>query len=344
MVGGFIILLIYRVAPLTAYWALLYGAFGRPGGLSETLLESIPLMLTALGYAVAFKCQVFNIGGEGQIYMGALIGTWVALTLPPNLPLLLPLVIISGCLGGAAWGAIAGFLRAQWGVNIIVSTMMMNYIAILLVNWAVSGPMQAPGIVYPVSSPLPTSAWLPTLFGSNLDIGFLIGLIIAPLLYILLTRTVVGYQIRAMGANPEASRYAGIREYRNILLSMVISAGLAGLAGVFEITGRDHMLLMSFSPSYGYTAVIVALVGSLNPFGVVLSSIFFGAIENGASIMSYNVGIPVYFSSLMQALVIFFFLAGKSDVMDKSGIFKFMKRYLFRIGGAEDNGARRPSH
>jgi ABC-type uncharacterized transport system permease subunit len=289
--AGFILL--SGINPIYAYTALFKGAYWGIDNSSETIVKLCPLLLTGLAVAFPLKCRMFNIGAEGQLYMGALMSTWLGLSL--RLPHILFLIVLSmsGFLAGGAWGALAGWLKARWGVSEIINTIMMNYIAVFFVTYIVRGPLD---LLIP---------------GSRLHIGIIIALFCAILIYFIFWKTPFGFHIRAVGENPEAAWYAGINIPRNTILSMFIGGGLAGLAGMVEISGIHHRLLASFSPGYGYSAIAVALLGKGHPLGIILTAFFFSGLSQGAGSMQRLAHVPVTVVYLLQGLVILFVLAAE---------------------------------
>ena len=296
--------------PVRAYLALIQGAIGNEGLIATTLVKSVPLMLTGLAVAVAFRSGVFNIGAEGQIYMGAVFSVWAATAL--QLPAVVHLVVALafGMLGGFLWAAIPGYLKASRGFNEVVVTIFMNYIAIGLVDYLVQGPLREPGWNYQ-SRLVPATARLPNILpGTDLHFGLILALIAAGLVYVLLFHTTLGFRLRMVGANPEAARYAGVKVKRMTVLAMALSGALAGLAGAVEILGVQFRLLSGFSPGWGFDAIAVALVGQLHPLGLLLAALFFAALRTGANSMQTAVGLPVVVVYVIQGLTVLFMMVG----------------------------------
>ncbi len=247
--------------PLTVYQAMITGALGDWNGVAETLVKTTPLLLAGLGVAVAFRMQLWNIGAEGQLYLGAIFATGVALFVLPSAPgwVLVPAMIAGGLLGGALWGLIPGALRAFFGASEIITSLMLNYVAILFSEYLVHGPWRDPqAFGFPGTPPLPDAGWLPQWGTTRVHLGLLFGLVAAMLLWVMLRRTRLGYEIGVMGENPRAALYAGMPTRRTILLVMALSGALAGLAGMSEVAGIGHQLQRNLSPGYGYAAIIVA--------------------------------------------------------------------------------------
>ena len=307
----------YGVDPLLAYRRIFRGAFGSLYGLSETTVKAIPLMLCGVGLAVAFKALVWNIGAEGQLLIGAICATWVALYALPDAPaiVLLPCMFAAGFLGGALWGIIPGILKAKLRANEVITSLMMVYIASELVNYLVYGPWKgAEEWGFPYSSKFPPAAQLPRLFNTRIHCPTLIlALALALLVYVLVMRTRLGYEIRVTGENPEAARYAGMDYFRTVVLVMLISGGLAGLAGVGEVAGIHHRLRypQGISPGYGFTAIIVAWLGRLNPLTIILTSLLFGGLLVGGDALQVAMGLPVATINLFNGVILFFVLGGE---------------------------------
>lgn len=309
---GAILIYIAGANPLVAYRSLFVGAFGSQYGITETLKKATPLLLLSLGLVVAFKCSVWNMGGTGQMILGGLAATWVGLTFAgfPAI-LLLPLVIAAGFLAGALWGAIPGLFKARLGVHEVISTILMNLIAIQLVAALIEGPMLNPVAKDTMTHLLPSSAWLPVIPGTRLHTGFLIALLCVSLVYLLLWRTKLGYQLRAVGKNPNAARFGGISVPKNIVTAMIISGGLAGVAGIIQILGIFHLAFPGFDQFYAWTAIVLAQLGRLHPAGVLLASILFGALLTGGETMHRTTGVPVYLIFAIQGLILLFVLASE---------------------------------
>ncbi len=311
LTAGFLLLLVVGVELGPAVRIMFTGALGSFRGLTDTLTLAIPLLLAGLGVAIAFKVGFWNIGAEGQIFMGGFAAAWVALALGDGLPavIFIPLLITAGFAGGALWGVIPTLLKIRWKVNEVISTLLLNYIAILWVNYQVHGPLNE-GFGMPFSAILPREAWLGRLFGTRLHEGIYIAVIAAIAVYILLKYTGLGFKIRAVGANPCAARNCGISPAKFMVIALIIGGGLAGIAGMSEITGVQRRLLDLFSPGFGFTAIGVALLGKLHPAGVVVSAFFFGALMRGARALQAGMGVPVAIVDIFLALVIFFLIGG----------------------------------
>ena len=274
-------------------------------------------MICGVGLAIAFKALVWNIGAEGQLLMGAVAATWVALYAIPDAPtvVLLPCMFVAGFLGGAIWGIIPGILKAKLRANEVITSLMMVYIASELVNYLVYGPWKGAGEWgFPYTTKFPPSAQLPRLLDTRIHYPTLIlALLLAVLVYLLVMRTKLGYEIRVTGENPEAARYAGMSYFKTVVLVMLISGGLAGLAGVGEVAGIHHRLRypQGISPGYGFTAIIVAWLGRLNPLAVILTSLLFGGLLVGGDAIQVALGLPVATINIFNGVILFFVLGGE---------------------------------
>jgi len=310
---GAVILILLKVNPITAYNSMVAGAFGSLSGITQTLVKATPLLLVGLGVTIAFRGGVINIGGEGQLIVGALAATALSVSFPdwPGV-ILLPLVFLAGILAGAVWGGIPGLLKARMGVNEILSTVMMNAIAVQLANFLLRGPLIDPaeiaaGTRIAQSALLPKAVWLARLIPKTLlHSGAILALILAVLVYIFLWRTTIGYRIRAVGLNPDASRYAGIRVPFYQALSLVLGGAFAGLAGVVEVLGVQHRLMEGISSGYGFTGIVAALFGQLHPLGAIPASILFGGLLVGADKMQRTVQIPSALVDTLLGLIVLF--------------------------------------
>lgn len=279
--------------------------------ISESLVTSVPYIFGGLAVALGFQCGLFNIGVEGQIFIGALASVYIGYSIE-GLPayIHLPLALLAGAVAAGIWGGVAGLLKAKTGAHEVINTIMMNYMAFFLSDWLLRGPMKRPGYV-PISPSIEESAWLPRFFPDPIRFhaGFFVALAIAALVYWLLFKTTIGFEIRSVGANPDASRYAGINVTRNFVLAMFLSGALAGLAGANEVLGVNHNLGAAFSSGYGFDSIALALLGKSHPVGVVLAALLFGTLRSGATRMQSLAGIPIDIISIIQALVIIFVAA-----------------------------------
>ncbi len=297
--------------PLLAYRAMLKIGFFESYSVSDTLVKAIPLILTGLAVTIAFRMRLWNIGAEGQLQMGAWAATGVALFwLPPETPrpLMLAAMTLAAFVAGGLWAFIPGILKARFDVNEIISSLMLVYIGLLWNSYFIFGPWSAGG--FGLSAPFPRTAWFPRLLdmadtfpffrGMTAHVGILYGVAAAIILHILFRRSKWGYQLRVIGDNPEAARYAGMNIRRTIVLTMVISGGLAGLAGMSEVAGVVHRLGENFSPDYGFVGIIVAWLARLNPLAVLLVAYLFGGLLVGGDAIQPS-GIPL----MIQGFVLF---------------------------------------
>ena len=342
---GAIILLLQDTNPLTAYEAMFRGAFTNKNGLADTLVKATPLLLVALGVAIAFRGGVINIGAEGQLIMGAMLTTYLGVELGESLPgpLVILICLLGGALMGGLWAALPGYLKAKMGVNEILSTIMMNQIAIQISFFLLRGPMIDPaeleaGTGIPHSARLPKSTDLPRftdiaewlgltksaeemglsgfaaeIYGllvepTRLHSGLIIAVFLAILVYILLWRTTIGYRIRAVGQNQNASRYAGINVSRYIILSMTLGGVFAGLAGSIEILGLHHRMFepTAVSAGYGFSGIVVALFGFLHPLTIIPSALLFAGLLVGGDKMQRAVQVPQVLITVILGLVVLF--------------------------------------
>jgi len=317
---GAVMLAALGADPLTAYHALLSGAFGSSYALGSTAVKAVPLLLVGVGICIAFRANVFNIGGEGQIAMGGLAGTATALALPglPS-PVLIPLVLIAGAAGGAVWGAIPGAFKAYFNANEILSTIMLNLVAVQLMNYLLAGPMvdrSATGSVgglIPQTRLLSKSSWLPILVpGTQLHLGVLVSVLVAIGAYVLLWRTSFGFRVRAVGLSRDAATYAGMPVRRTITLAMALSGAMCGLAGSMLVFGSiSHRMvtdgsLNGFTGSAGFNGIVVALFGGLNPLWTILSAFVFAGLLVGGAAMQVVTNVPSDLIVALNGLVVVF--------------------------------------
>jgi ABC-type uncharacterized transport system permease subunit len=316
---------------INAYGSLLVGAFGRPGDIikaiasgdpqqfytaiypfTEGLVAATPYIFAGLSVALGFRAGLFNIGAEGQLFLGAIFAAFVGYSLK-GWPwfIHMPLAFLAGAVGGGLWGFIPGWLKAKTGAHEVINTIMMNYIAFRLSDWLLTGPMKRPESFNPISPTIQPSAALPVFFGPpvRLHLGFFIALLVAALVSWYLFKTKWGFDLRTVGANPRAARYAGMSVTVQIVLAMTLAGALAGMAGGNEVLGVNHNLAMAFSSGYGFDAIAIALLGNSAPFGVVLGSLMFGFLRSGATNMMLKTGIPIDIVSVVQAFILVFIAA-----------------------------------
>ena len=327
VVGGVIIAFVGG-NPILAYRGLLEGSFGSTKALSETAVWATPYIFAGLAVALAFKGGLFNIGAEGQLAVGAVASSLVGYALPEwlgyDLPAIihLPLAIVFGVLMGGLWAAIVGWLKAYTGGHEVINTIMMNYIALNTTSYLLNGVMKdrSPTNVIARTPLIADSARIPPIFdGLRVHWGFILALLVAFGIWWLLNKTTLGFQIRTVGLNPDAAKYAGINVKRIVILTMALSGMLAGLAGTIEVTGLNYRHELGFSQGYGYDAIAIALLGKSHPLGVVLAAFLFAAMRNGATRMQFLTQMPVDLISMIQALILLFVAADA------------IVRYIYRI-------------
>ena len=302
------------VSPLSAYLVLFRGAFGDMRSITDSLVKAIPLIFTGLSFAFAAKCSAYNIGAEGQLYVGALatVAAGVYLTGLPA-PVHIPLCLLAGALAGGVWAGIAAWLKVRLGVNEVINTIMLNYVGKLVVSFMVYGPMIENPSKSPQTKPLLDSALLPVLFrGTKLHLGIVVAILACVVFGVIFRRTVLGFELSAVGCNQTGARFAGINVRKNIFLALFISGMLAGLAGAVEMMGPAKRLIIGFSPNYGSDGIAVALLGQLSPLGIFLSAFFLGALRVGANSMQRVAMVPAQVISIIQGLIIIFVIAGEA--------------------------------
>lgn len=311
-VGG-IFLALTGFDPFQVYQTMLQGAFGSKYGFTESIAKAIPLLLCGLGVAIAFKMKLWNIGAEGQFYMGAFAATGVALNFSewPSY-LLIPAMLAAGMVGGGLWALLPAIPRAYWKVNETIMTLMLNYVAILWVEYLIFGPWKDPaGFNFPLTPLFVEAATLPLLGDSRVHAGLIFALGVMVLYYLVFKYSKWGFEVAVIGENPKVARYAGMNIPRNILIAMALSGALAGLAGMAEVSGITHRLQQGISPGYGYTAIIIAWLGRLNPFAMALVSVLFGGLLVGGFSVQTMMSMPAVTVSMLQGLILFFVLGGE---------------------------------
>jgi len=312
---------------ITAYKALFTGSLGDPARMIrslssgdaveirrafnpilESLVQSTPYIFAGLAVALGFRSGLFNIGVEGQLFIGAAAATYVGYAIK-GLPVYIhmPLAFLAGAAGGAIWGFIPGFLKAKTGGHEVINTIMMNWIAFRLTEWLLSGPMTRPGSGgLPLSPMIEDSAKIPQFFASPIrfHLGFFIALIVAFLVWWLLFKTTWGMNLRTVGTNPRAAKYAGLDTGKSIMLAMTLSGALAGMAGAVQVLAVNHSMALGLSSGYGFDSIALALIGNNHPLGVVLSSLLFGTLRNGATRMMVVSSIPIDIVDVIQAIIL----------------------------------------
>ncbi|TVP64966.1 MAG: ABC transporter permease [Leptolyngbya sp. LCM1.Bin17] len=308
-----IVIALSGVNPLEAYQTLMAGAFGGSRQITETLLKATPILIIALGLTIAFQARVWNIGAEGQYHIGALLAGTVALTQPDlPAPIMMLAMVLAGLGGGLLWSLIAGLLQLKRGVNLIIGTLMLNYIGILLVQYVARVPLRDPDGFLPETARFAATAQLPRLFGTRLHIGVLLALLLVALTYLLLWRTPLGFRLRAVGDGPTVARSVGIWPHRHRLIALLISGSLAGLAGMIEISYTYLRLRPNISDGYGFTGILVALLGQLSPIGTLIAAVLFSALVVGAQALNVTLQVPVAVAGVLQALLVLGVLAGNA--------------------------------
>jgi simple sugar transport system permease protein len=298
-------------SPLGVFAALGEGAFGSWYACVDTLVKSCPLIFTGLAVSLAFSGALWNIGADGQLTMGAI----AAGAIGPHLgdfphSIAVAIVLIAGALGGSAWGGLAGWLRARRDVNEVISTIMLNFVAVQALSWVVHGPLMEPSRAYPTSSPIASAAQLEFYFApSRLNLGMLLAVVLAGACYLLMFNTSAGFELRAMGRNRRAATFFGIRIPALTVWVMALSGALAGLGGAVQVSAISHRLYEKLSPGWGFEAIAVALVARLNPLAIVPAALLFGALDNGSQAMQRTQGISPELVQVIQALVILIILA-----------------------------------
>jgi simple sugar transport system permease protein len=309
---GSILLLFIGINPFEAYWYLIFSNFKGSYEIAEVLVKATPIALTGLAFTFAFRTGLFNIGGEGQMFAGAIAAVFVGLKtghLPA--PVTITLCLAAAMAAGGIWGLLPGLLKGIFGSSEIIVTIMFNYVAVYLLSFMVDKPLREAAGFYPQTDMIGKNAFLPFLIkNTRLHIGLLVAIVLCVVVYVVLWKTPLGFRLRAVGYNPDGAEYAGINIRRNIILAMVISGALAGVAGFTEVNGIHHRLLDNFSRGVGFDGIAAALLGSVTPLGVFASSILLGMLQTGASAMQRGVGVPANIVSIIQALIIILVLAG----------------------------------
>lgn len=306
----FIITLVFivwvKANPLHTYYYFLIAPFTSTVTLIELLVKATPLFLTGAAVAFAFRAGYYNIGAEGQLTAGAIIGAWLGVALEGSSAwVALPAMIVGGFLGGVAWALIPALLRVKLKVDEVVTTLLMNSVIVFLVSYLLNGPWRDPISMWPQSPDIAESAKFITLLPrSRLHFGFILGIITILVIWFIISRTAFGLKMRAAGSSAEAARFAGVDVEKTILFTALASGGIAGLAGVGEVAGIHFHLIQGLSSNLGYTGIIVATLGSLNPFGVGIAALFIGLIDTGSLTVSRALGVPVYLGQVVQAALL----------------------------------------
>jgi general nucleoside transport system permease protein len=303
--------------PWAAFGGIAYGAFGTPFLFALTLVQMTPILLTGLGALVIFAAQIWNIGQEGQLYVGALFATWVALGLS-TAPwfIVMPAALVASVVGGIVWSGIGGILYAYFGTDAIISAIMLNYIATFLVHYSVLGPPigQPNSGGNAISLAVPLAAQLPIIYpGTDLDAGFVVAMAMPFVVYVILSRTTLGYSIRAMGFNKAAARYAGVKSRSTVLAVFALSGALSGLAGGVVLLGFQYRLQVGLSPGYGTMGIIAALLGGRDPIGTIFGALFTAALLNGTSVTTITQGLSSFLVNVLQGITIIVVVALSSE-------------------------------
>ena len=299
-------LIAWAGAPIfQSYGLLVKGAFGSSFAINETLTRSIPLILTGLAVSVAFRAKFYNIGGEGQLYAGALAATYFGtglITMPPAL--MIPFLILMGALAGGALLIVPVLLKTHFKVDEVVTTLLLNFVVLLVVSYLIEGPWKDPmSLGWPRAASIIDEGVLPTLLAKGrLHFGLIVALVLSVLIWLMMKYTVFGYEIRAVGLNAKAAEFSGIKVNRTVILTALISGGLAGIAGVSETAGLKGYLTLDLSPGFGYTGIAVAMLAQLNPLAVIPSAIFLSAVYVGSDAMSRAVNIPTYIADVLVGI------------------------------------------
>jgi general nucleoside transport system permease protein len=301
-----ILILWAQANPIQAWYQIFAGSLGRLFSFLQTMVKMAPLVFTGLAVAVAFRARFWNIGAEGQLYAGALAAAAIGvLPFGGNQVLHLTVILMGGFLAGGLWGSIPGYLKAKFGVDDVVTTLLSNYIIIYLLQALLEGVWRDPVSNWPHSPPIQESAHFPILVArSRFHLGIILAGIVVIIVYLFLEKTILGYQINAVGMNPKAAKFGGISTTSVTIKAALISGGIAGLAGVGEVCGIHHYLISDLSPGYGYYGIAVAMLGELNALGVLLSAFYFAIIINGSKIMSMVTGVPVYLGDVLLGITL----------------------------------------
>jgi ABC-type uncharacterized transport system permease subunit len=307
-----VLLAIFRANPFITFAAMLKGAFGSGPNFTETLVKAIPLMLTGLGVLIAFRLKFWNIGAEGQLTLGGIAATWIALFGSPYLAhwMVLPVAILVGMVAGALWAAVPAFLKVRLKVDEVLTTLMLNYVAILFAEHLYYGPWRDPqGFGFPGTPLFPNFAWLPRIAG-RAHLGLIFAFVLAIVLWFALNRTRWGFELQVIGNNPAAAQTQGIKIGWNIMIALLLAGALAGLAGACEVTAISRRLQQGLSIGYGYTAIIVAWLAQLNPLAAIFVSLLIAALLVGGDQVQMMMGLPAAMGLVVQGMLLFPMLAG----------------------------------
>ncbi len=312
LLTGVILFTLLGVDPWEALVTILYVPISDTYGIAELCVKATPILLCAIGLSVVFKAQIWNIGAEGQLLMGGLFGSYMALQLiEVESSWVLPMVLLFGAIGGVFWAGIAALLKVRFNTNEILTTIMMNYIALNILLWAVHGPLKDPdGFNFPESAMFSDFSLLPILIeDTRIHFGLALALLAVVAVWVLMSRSFYGFQIKVMGLDASAARLSGFKEKRLVYFALMLSGALAGLAGVSEVAGPIGQLIPNISPGYGYAAIIVAFLGRLHPVGIVLATLLMALLYMGGEMAQISLGLPLALTGLFQGMLLFYLLA-----------------------------------
>lgn len=304
-------LIVLDVSPVAAYERMFVGTLTSELGLKETAQEAVPLILTGLAVYLPLKAGLWNIGAEGQLFLGAIVGTWIGVTVSAPIYLLLPLMFLGAVVAGAFWAGIPAWLRAKWDINEIITTLLLTFVAGSIKNYLVRGPMQGGRGNFPQSEMLPDPALLPSIPGTTVHSGFVLAVLMVIATYFLMNSTRLGFEINFVGSNHEAATQAGMSKYKVYMFVFLVAGALAGMAGISEMAGVHERLRAGYAPEYGFTAIPVALLGRNGAFRVMLAGVFFAVLFVGGSSMEVAFGVPAALVDVIQALIILFLITAE---------------------------------
>ncbi len=337
LIIGAIAILIKGVNPLHVYNALLIGAYSSKYTFSETLVAATPLILISAGLILVFKMNFWNIGAYGQYIMGAIFSSYFAIFWSPNIPkpIMLTVMVIAGMVGGAIWAVIPALLKAYWEVNEVISTLLLNYIALFILKYFMYGTWRDPlSHGFPLSKPFPNNAQLPRIIPhTRVNLGLIFGIIAVIVIWIILKKTKFGYEIRVIGENARAAHYAGINVAKNIVIAMAISGALAGLAGMVQVSGIIHLLQIKINPDYGYTAIIVAWLAYLDPIAASFVAVLLGGLASGGYQIQIVMHVPFGIVNVIESSILFVLIG--SEIFTKYRVHFERKKPIpvSKIGG-----------
>ncbi|MHB1343732.1 MAG: ABC transporter permease [Thermoleophilia bacterium] len=342
VIGG-MVMAAFGFDPFQGYWGLFRYAFLSEFNVTVTILNSVPLVFTGLAVAFAFRCGLFNIGAEGQLLVGSLFAGWLGTMVHLPMIITVPLLLVVGTIVGATWALLPGVLKATTGAHEVITTMMMSWIGLYLTSYLVKNVLMDPRSTIPASNKIADEARLltldkvlPFLFRSptRLHLGVFLAIIVAVFIWYLLTRTTLGFEVRAVGSNPFAAEAGGVSIRRNIIVALLISGGLSGLAGTVEILGLHYRVYDRFSAGYGFTGITVALLAKNHPLGIIPASILFGALTNGGAGMQLQAGIPVDIVDVLSGVIIF--LVAAEELVKAVGRRRARRQTAARVAGDGD--------